>query len=408
MLHFDPRIGLYADEIGTVRETVREDWKNAFRGNGRPELNVEPETPAGQLVDSQTAAIVDKDNEVLFLANQFNPETAEGIWQDALAKIYFLTRKIAQSSEASCLCVGLAGTVIPAGALIRGSEDNTQWACAASVTIPASGSVTARFVCRDAGPIAAGPNTLTRIVTVTPGWDSVTNPAAAVLGRNAETRTELEARRYASVAANARGSVAALYGALADLEDVIDVVVLENTGNDPVEKWGVSIPGHSVFISILGGADTDIARTIYEKKDAGCGTAGNTTVTYQDASLPGAPIYSYNIERPEALAFGVKVTLRLTSATPQNIEALVKTAVLADFNGLGAHGNTRVGMAQNVYASRFYCPVIEAGAQDLVSIEIAAGAGAGSGAVWADSVTVRADQSPVLDENDILVVIQED
>ena len=87
MLHFDPRTGLYADEIQDVRRTVQQDWIAAFRRDGRPELNVEPETPAGQLVDSQTAAIVDKDNEVLFLANQFNPETAEGIWQDALAKI---------------------------------------------------------------------------------------------------------------------------------------------------------------------------------------------------------------------------------------------------------------------------------------------------------------------------------
>lgn len=404
MLHFDPRTGLYADEIQDVRRTVQQDWIAAFRRDGRPELNVEPETPAGQLVDSQTAAIVDKDNEVLFLANQFNPETAEGIWQDALAKIYFLTRKIAQSSEASCLCSGLAGTVIPAGALIRGSEDNTQWACAASVTIPASGSVTARFVCRNSGPVVAGPNTLTRIVTVTPGWDSVTNPAAAVTGRNEETRTELEARRHASVAANARGSVAALYGALADLEDVIDLVVLENTGNDPVEKWGVSIPGHSVFISILGGGDIDIARTIYEKKDAGCGTAGNSTVTYQDMSLPGAPIYSYNIERPNALSFGVKATIRLTASTRQDIARRIKDAVLADFNGRGTGGNPRAGMAQTIYASRFYCPVIEAGVQSLVGIEVTAG----PGGVWADSVTVRADQSPVLDENDILVVIQEE
>lgn len=60
MLHFDPQTGLYPDEIETVREAVREDWVLAFRKDGLPDLNTEPETPAGQLIDSQTAAIADQ------------------------------------------------------------------------------------------------------------------------------------------------------------------------------------------------------------------------------------------------------------------------------------------------------------------------------------------------------------
>lgn len=408
MLHFNPQTGLYPDEITVVRENVRQDWIDAFKKDGLPPLNTEPETPAGQLIDSQTAAIADKDAEVLYLANQFNPETAEGIWQDALAKIYFLKRKNAQPSEAVCTCTGLTGTVIPAGALIQSPQgDGIQWSCAEDTTIPLSGSISVRFVCLTTGPIMASADTLTQIVTVVPGWDSVTNPTAAIVGRDEETRIELEKRRYASVAANAHGSVAALYGAIANIEDVIDVVVLENATNETVVQWGVSIPGHSVSISVVGGDDAGIAQAIYEKKDAGCGTAGNTTVTYQDDALPGAPLYSYQIERPATLAFGVKITIRATAATPNNIESLIKTAVLNDFNGLGAQGNARVGMAQTVYASRFYCPVIASGAQDLISIEISAGEGAGSGAVWADSVTINANQAPALDENDILVIIQE-
>lgn len=405
MLYFDPQTGLYAESVEDVRQSVRQDWKDAFRRDGLPELNTEPGTPAGQLIDSQTAAIVDKDSEVLFLANQFNPLTAEGIWQDALAKIYFLTRKTAQVSEAVCTCTGLQGTVIAQGALIKSSADGAEWACAETVTIPATGSVQVRFLARTSGPLMAAANTLTQIVTVTPGWDAVTNVAAAMVGRDSETQKEMEQRRYASVAANSRGSVSSLYGALADLPDVLDVVVLENIGNEPIVSWGVTIPGHSVWIAIVGGDESAIAETIYQKKDAGCGTAGNTTVTYQDMSLPGTPIYSYLIERPDALAFGVKVTFRLTPSTPQNIVQQIKKAVLDDFNGIGAHGNLRVGTAQEVYASRFYCSAIGAGVQNLVSIEIAAPV---SGAAWGDSVTVNADQTPVLDEGDILVSALED
>lgn len=404
MLYFDPQTGLYAESVEDVRQSVRQDWKDAFRRDGLPELNTEPETPAGQLIDSQTAAIVDKDNEVLFLGNQFNPLTASGIWQDALGKIYFLTRKTAQASEAVCQCNGLAGTVITQGARIKSSADGSEWACMEAVTISAGGTAQARFQAQTPGPLVALANTLTEIVTVTPGWDSVTNPAAAVVGRDSESQLEFEKRRYNSVAANARGSVAALYGAIANLPDVLDVVVLENVGNDPIASWGVTIPGHSVWIAVTGGTDSEIAETIYRKKDAGCGTAGNTQIGYQDAELPGMPIYTYRIERPAPLAFAVRVTLRLTPTTPQDIEQKIKDAVLADFNGAGPHDNLRVGTAQEVYASRFYCAVIGAGVQNLVSIELAAPA---TGGTWGPSVTVNADQSPVLDADNIQVIIQQ-
>lgn len=403
MLHFDAQTGLSVDSVTDVREAVREDWKAAFRRDGLPELNTEPETPAGQLIDSQTAAIVDKDNEVLFLGNQFNPLTASGVWQDALAKIYFLTRKTAQTSEATCVCTGLQGTLITQGARIKSSADGSEWVCAETVTIPATGSAQARFQALTPGPLTAGANTLTQIVTVTPGWDAVTNPAAAVVGRDSEGQMEMEQRRYASVAANSRGSVASLYGALANLPDVLDVVVLENTGSDPIVSWGVSIPGHSIWISIVGGDESSIAETIYRKKDAGCGTAGNTVVTYQDTDSPGMPQYTYQIERPEPLPFGVKVVVALTPTTPQDIEQQIKNAVLSEFNGVGAHGNPRIGMAQTVYASHFYCAVISAGAQNLTSIELSAPV---SDDAWSDGVNVNADRSPVLDVENIQVILQ--
>lgn len=401
MLRFDPDTGLYADPTDRLRAEVRADWQAAFARDGLPPLNVEPETPAGQLADSQTAAIADKDGQLLYLANQFNPLTAEGVWQDALGKIYFLTRKVAESSVAVCLCKGLPGTVIPAGALIRSAADGTLWRCAATTAIPTGGAAEIPFRAGDAGPLAAGAHTLTEIVTVTPGWDSVDNPAAAAPGRDAESRAEFETRRAASVAKNAHGSVAALHGAIADIPGVLDLAVLENTGDDPVARWGVTIPGHSIRISVHGGEDAAIAEAVYRKKDGGCGTAGNTEISYSDPDFGGAA-YTYRIERPEPLAFGVRVALRATPDTPAGVEEAVKKAVLNNFNGLD--GGLRVGMADIVYASRFYAPALAAGVRDLVGVKICAPA---AGKAWADEVTVNADRVPVLSADDITVVIED-
>lgn len=402
-LRFNPQTGLSVDDVAVVREVVRQDWVQAFRQRpGLPDLRTEPETPAGQLIDSQTNAIVQKDNEVLYLGNQFNPLTAEGIWQDALAKIYFLTRKVEQQSVCVCVCTGLSGTVIPAGAVIKSTADEMEWVCTEPATITSLGTVSARFTSKEGGAVEAPANTLTQIVTVIPGWDTVNNEVPAVIGRVAETQAEFEQRRFNSVAKNARGSLAAIYGALADISNVIDCVVLENTTNETIESWGVQIPGHSIWVTIVGGDDAEIAETIYRKKDAGCGTAGNTQVTFQDRTIPGEPIYNYLIERPEPLSFGVKVSLIITSDTPSNIVDLVKDAVIQDFSGLGPHSNLRVGSAMKVFASRFYCSVITAGVKNLVSIEIKAGGGS-----WGDGVTINADKTPVLDRDNIVVDIQE-
>ena len=63
---------------------VLADINQAF-GGGLNTTNLE--TPQGQLASSQAAVVADKNNQLAELANQFDPQFADGIWQDALARI---------------------------------------------------------------------------------------------------------------------------------------------------------------------------------------------------------------------------------------------------------------------------------------------------------------------------------
>lgn len=401
MLHFDPSKGIYIEDVPAVRELVRIVWQTAFKGEGLPPLDVSASTPQGQLIDSQTAAIADKDAQLLFLANQFNPATATGRFQDALGKMYFLDRKVAEPTLITCLCSGIPDTVIPAGSLAKTSTNEVLQSVNEGI-IGAGGSVEIIFATQATGAIQIGAETVTKIITVVPGWDTVFNPAAGVTGRVEESREAFEARRKASVAAGAHGSAKALYAALANIPDVATLAILENITPQTVELWGVSVPSHSFFISIYGGSDTQIAKTIYEKKDAGAGTAGNTDISYIDPSF-GDALYKYKICRPEPLPFGVKVVLRKTAATPDNIGILIKDAISANFNGLGETSG-RVSMAAVLYASRFYPTVIDILGKTLVSIEIAAPVENQTGQ-WTDEITVSADLIPVLDYDDIIIEV---
>lgn len=403
LLNFDPAVGMVAPDTAVLRDAVAANWEQAFNtGDGSPVLDTEASTPAGQLVDAEAAYLAQCNAELLYLFSQLNPRTAEGVWQDALGYIYFLSRKVAQPTLVTVTCSGLQGTEIPAGAQMR-DDEGVRYELTSAVTIPAGGSVDGVFQALEAGPVECPAGTLTTIVTVIPGWDSGTNAAAGVIGRNRESQADFENRRYASVAKNSHGSVFSLQGALADLDGVVDCRVLENPNDTPIIKAGVTIPAHSVAVCIYGGDDDAIAETIYNKKDAGCGTTGSTTVTYTAADF-GNAVYSYRIVRPTPTDVKISVEINRTDSTSATVEQDIKDAIIADFNGQDTNsGNVRVGLAQTLYASRFAVAVIKtAGVSDLVGITVALGTGT-PGA----SIDIPGDVEPTISAADITVIVNE-
>ena len=403
LLSFSTETGMVAPDTAVLRDAVAANWEQAFNtGDGSPTLDTEAATPAGQLVDAEAAYLAQVNAELLYLFAQLNPRTAEGVWQDALGYIYFLTRKVAQPTLVTVTCTGLQNTVIPAGAQMQ-DDDGVRYECQQETIIPAGGSVDVPFQCTEAGPIECPAGTLSSIVTVIPGWDTGINQAAGVVGRNRESQADFENRRFASVAKNSHGSVFSLQGALADLDGVVDCQVLENPTSATVTKNGVSIPSHSVAVCIYGGQDSEIAQTIYEKKDAGCGTTGGTTVTHT-ATEAGNAVYTYSIVRPTPTDVHIEVEINKTQQTSATVEQDVIDAVIGDFLGNDSNsGNPRVGLAQTVYASRFsVCVITTAGVQDLVGITI----GLGSGAMGA-SIDIPGDVEPTISAADITVTVNE-
>lgn len=389
--------GIKADDTATVRQSLVEAWQEVFSDENAT-INTEAESPAGQIIDSQAVLVTAKDSELVELMNQFDPRKADGIFQEALAAIYFLTRKTAQPTVVECVCTGLQGTTIPAGSMIQ-NDDGYKLTSVGAVTIPASGSVNVEFQTVDVGAIPIPANSCNKIITVIAGWDTVSNANAGVVGQLEESRTALETRRALSVAKNSHGSRLSLQGSIASIDGVLDCLVLENNKDIPDTKQGISLVAHSVAICVYGGADTDIAEMIYNKLSAGCSTNGSTTVTY--TSEDGVD-NTYLIVRPAPTDLYVEVTINETTTTPATIEDDIKNAIVDDFNGLDVNsGNLRRGMGQTIYASSFSVALIKtAGVSDLVSVEIGRSAG-----THANAVTMNANEEPILTAENISVVI---
>ena len=390
--------GLVIPPESDVLAGVQADMNAAFGGNLNPAL----ETPQGQLATSQSAVIADMYALFAEFVNQVDPDTADGFMQDAIARIYFLDRSPGAPTTVQCTCVGLFGTLIPVGAQAQDTSGN-RYVCTEAGTIPVGGSITLPFANITNGPVACPANTLTTIYQAIPGWDTINNPSNGVLGRFVETRAEFEFRRQNSVALNARGSLPSVYAAVFSVPDVLDVYAFENTTSSPlnVGSTGYTLAPHSLYVAAVGGASQAIGEAIWRKKDVGCDTNGNTTVTVEDNSgySPPVPTYTIKYEIPTALPIFFDVQIANSADLPSGIVQLTKDAIVAAFTG--ADGSRRVRIGSLILASKFYAPVSAIGPEvSILSILIGT---TSPGALT--SILAGIDQAPTIDPANITVTL---
>ena len=395
-IQFTPA-GLVIPAETDVLAGVQADINAAFGGGLNPAL----ETPQGQLASSQAAVIGDKNNEFALFVNQVDPQYSADRFQDAIGRIYFLTRKPATPTTVQATVNGLAGTVIPGGTLAQDTSGNT-YACSGNVTIDATGSVTAEFQNIETGPIPCAAGTLTQVYQAIPGWDAITNAADGTMGSDVESRADFEYRRKNSVAKNGTGTPQAIYAEVFALADVLDVYVKDNPTGSAVNTGSTNYPiaAHSVYVAVVGGADADIASAIWRKKDLGCDTNGNTSATVVDPSGYSYPQPSYSIkfQRPASLAVKFAVRIVNDPSLPSNIVTLVKNAIIARFNG--ADGTTRERIGATILASRYYGAVVSVASNvSLLDVLI------GTSSPTLTQINVGIDQRPTVSAADITVTL---
>ena len=377
---------------------VLTDMNNAF-GGGMSQLLTSPQ---GQLAQSLTAIIGDKNNQMAYMASMVNPATSEGRWQDAIGRIYFIDRIAASGTVVTGTCTGLVGTVIPAGSIVQDSS-GYQYQSTAAATIGSSGTVDVDFQCATTGPIACPVGALNTIYKAVTGWESVTNAAAGTSGTDVESRADFEYRRKNSVATNAVNSIQSIRAAVLAVPNVLDAYVIDNSTNAAVTVGATSysVAANSVYVAVVGGASADVAKAIWENKSLGCSYNGATSYTYTDTSGGVAPYPTYTVkwETPASLPIYFAVSIANNSALPSKITTLVQTAIVNAFNG--ADGGSRARIGSTIYAGRFYAGVAATDSNvEILSIYLGTAA-----SPTGTSVDVGIDQRPTLDTANISVTL---
>lgn len=379
------------------------DIDAAFGGGLNPALN----TPQGQLASSESAIVSDKNSDIAYIANQVDPQFAEGRFQDAIGRLYFMTRKPATSTVVICTLGGVPGANIPAGALALDTSGNT-YQLLGAVVIGTGGTVSGEFANLATGPIACPIGTLTQIYQAISGWDTITNPAAGILGTDVESPQAFELRRQNSVAANSHGTTDAIYAAVYAVSGVLSCYVIDNPSGSVVNYGSTSYPlaPHSIFVAAVGGEAAAVAQAIWQFKDSGCSyntAAGDgtvETVTVYDTTYPAPqPAYSVSFLVPGSTPLYFAVTIATATGLPSNYATLIQNAIIAQFNG--ENGNTPAGIGSLILASSYYGAIMNAvlGIQ-LVSVLVGLTA-----SPTGYDVQMGIDQEPTLDAANITVAI---
>lgn len=352
--------GFIAPPETAILPGVQADIDAAFGGGVNPALS----TPQGQLASSQTAIIGEGNDQLLLLTNACDPAYAEGRFQDALGRIYFIDRLSAQPTVLQVACLGLSGVAItPANTTLQDGQQNLIVPVTGG-TIPASGTVTLAFAFVVGGPIAVPPSSDLVIYKSPGGLDTVT-VVSGVLGSVVESRADFEFRRQQSVAKNSVGSLPSIRGAVLAVPGVLDVYAAENDTNAAVSTGGVSLNANCLYVAVVGGDPATIAQAIWTKKMPGCPyySAGNTTVTVLDTDpsyTAPYPPYPVTFEIPAATPIYFAVTISQGASVPADALTQVQNAIMAAFSG--ADGGQRARIGSKLYASRFYAGIGNLGA----------------------------------------------
>lgn len=323
--------GIIVPDTGTVKEDVEQEFQNAFGAD----LDLTASTPQGRLIEIETLSRQGTVALCALVANQINLDYATGQYLDAIGAFFGVDRRGAIPTRVLATITGVPGTIITAGSLAQ-TDAGDQFYLENQTTIPAGGETTSYFLSVETGAVPCDTNTLNTIISQTIGWESINNPAVAVIGKEQESdrdyKTRIKSARFTGISL-----LQSIRGALNLVDGVRSSFVYDNPTGSAITYDGVSIPAHSILAVVDGGADLDVATAIFEKKSSGSGYTAITNQSVSQTVNDGAYGVGYDVvfNRPQQLGLGVWITVKKNTytGTDDELKKAITQALIDWANG---------------------------------------------------------------------------
>lgn len=295
--------GVIVPDTADTRNEVVSEWRNALG----QDLITDDETPQGLLINAETIARQEVARNNANIANQINPDLAEGVFLDAIWALtgggrYKATHTIVKNVELR----GVPTTSVPEGTILQSGSN--QFESISQTTLNASGKAVVNFQSLALGAIPCPVNTLTQIITPVLGLETTNNPLSGVLGKEEETDQAARLRRRNTLALQGRALPEAIISDLYSLDGVRSLAFRENVSNETAIIDGIEMKPHSIWVCVDGGSDSDIAKSLLNTKSLGAGYNGDVNISVVETV--SGQTYEVLFDRPEPVLIYIRVIIK--------------------------------------------------------------------------------------------------
>ena len=351
------KTGQKIDTLDEILDTLESELQKKYSDS----FYIKPEGIIDNIAVSQGYLDLKLQQQLAFLATQFDPESVEGIWQDALYERIGVTRLEAQKSTFVLKVQGAANLVCNARSMtIRSKSDNNEFENISEFTTDENGVALVDFQCVIDGAIEVKPTDEFLIVTAPDGITSVSqsDDLQFSIGRERESDNEFRIRFRNSKALNAKATRNANLANLSKYVDNIAFLKIVDKKSD--ENF---VAGTVKIIAYHNTTDNIFAEAIFNTIADGIELIGDTEITVRDTSDEPVVIRFQNAEEIElSITADVKVRSGYYANTvfnkaKENILKYIEERVF--------------GLESIVYATEFIIPILETeGVEAVQSIKV--------------------------------------
>ena len=317
---------------------ITADLDAKFVGTFGSQFDTSAESPDGQLIGVVAKLLEDVWQQAEGAYNAYSPSNAYGVGLDKVAEINGITRITNLPTSVAITLSGTAGTVVPAGYIVK-TVDGLEFATVAVAVVPAI--VTAK--CTTQGAIRILANEVHVLTTAIAGLTNATNLEPGITGIVREEDPAFRARRENSTISRGTSSIDAIYEGVKSL-NLPYIAIIENTTSATVD----GVPANSFLVVVEGGTPAEVSQVIYDNKPQGITSYGSIVTVVNDSK--GYP-HNIGISRPTPI--DISVTTSITNLPGASVDSatLVKAAIVDYVNNLS--------ISEDVYWSYFFSAILE-------------------------------------------------
>lgn len=337
-------------------------FETFLRGKYGDDFYIEAKSVIANIFTTVAFQEMNLQEQIAYLIKQFDPEQAEGDFQDALYERLLVYREKGSKTVAERTILGTAGLSVDAGSMtIRNKATLDEFVNKDTVIIGQDGKVVADFECVLFGPIELPENAEIEVLSMPIGVSGIEtdeNPKVD-LGRNRETDEEYRVKYRKEKSKNAKATRNANYSNLGKyVDDPSYLNIIDKKTDNSMNAGEVKI------VANHNTTDTIFANAIFETVADGIDTVGTLTLTVKDNAGEDVTINWINASFTQ---IAISADLKIKSGFLFNSVANAVKAAILEY----IQNNRIYGLGETVYANEFIIPAYKVdGVENITNLQV--------------------------------------